>query len=300
MLVILLTAAAVLVPFSGRGRARLPAATETIANLPDASLTVYTYWPECHDPGLLLVFHGTSRTAARYRDYARPLADRACLVVIAPLFDKDRFPNWAYHRGGIVRGGSIRTPDQWTTRLVAELVAWARQTVGRPDAPYYLFGHSAGGQFLSRVAAYSPPPEASRIVIANPSTYVLASATEPVPYGFGGLSERDPDAALRAYLALPITIYLGADDTGDKNLTDNGPARRQGANRLERGRATFAAARQLADRNGWTFGWEIVEAPGIGHSARGMLQSDQAGAAFGLAVPTASGVTAPASAFGGR
>ena len=115
-LLFVLTAAALLAPMAGPGYARSPVAGKTVADLPDVSLTVYTYWPDCHDPGLLLVFHGNSRTAERYRDYARPLADRACLIVFAPLFDADRFPNWAYHRGGLVHSRSARPADQWTTR----------------------------------------------------------------------------------------------------------------------------------------------------------------------------------------
>ena len=50
--------------------------------------------------------------------------------------------------------------DEWTVDMVPELVSWARRREGRLDAPYYLFGHSAGGQFLSRVAAFAPPSDA--------------------------------------------------------------------------------------------------------------------------------------------
>src|SRR5262245_40387635 len=43
-------------------------------------LTVFTYRPTCPDPSLLVVFHGIARNAADYRDYARSLADRDCLL----------------------------------------------------------------------------------------------------------------------------------------------------------------------------------------------------------------------------
>ena len=44
-------------------------------------MTVFTYRPaDCSDPSLLLVFHGVARNARTYRDYARPLADRNCLL----------------------------------------------------------------------------------------------------------------------------------------------------------------------------------------------------------------------------
>ena len=74
-------------------------------------LTVFTYRPACRDPSLLLVFHGIARNAADYRDYARALADRDCLLVVAPLLDKRAFPLWRYQRGGIVRDNLLNRLD---------------------------------------------------------------------------------------------------------------------------------------------------------------------------------------------
>jgi dienelactone hydrolase len=247
------------------------------------SMTVFTYRPpNCTRPGLLFVFHGNGRTAARYRDYARPLADRACLVVMAPLFDKGRFSSRRYHRGGIVRKGRVRPRDQWTVTMVAGLVDWGRRREGRPDMPYYLFGHSAGGQFLSRVAAFAPPPGVARIVIANSSSHVAASLDEPAPYGMGDVFEvTEAEARLQTYLNLPVTIYLGEEDTGSKDLHNNRAARRQGSQRLERGESVFQAAQNLAREKGWAFNWKLVKVSNVGHSARLMLKAAQAPEAFG-------------------
>ena len=58
-------------------------------------MVVFTYRPAtCSDPALLLVFHGIARNARTYRDGARALADRLCLLVVAPVFDKRAFPTW--------------------------------------------------------------------------------------------------------------------------------------------------------------------------------------------------------------
>lgn len=248
------------------------------------NITIYTYRPSgCAEPALLFVFHGNGRTASNYRDYARPLADRACLLVFAPLFDRDRFPNWSYHRGGIEDSGDIRPRVSWTVVAVRQLAEWARRRQGRPDAPYYLFGHSAGGQFLSRVAAFEPPSDAQRIVIANPSTHVTASLLEQAPHGFGGVfEEAEAETQLRAYLDLPITIYLGENDTSDEDLHDSKPARRQGEHRLDRGVKVFRVAQSTAAENGWAFGWKLVIAPGTGHSAEDMLETRAVLEAFGF------------------
>ncbi len=252
---------------------------ETEADLDGFAMTVFTYRPSgCARPSLLLAFHGDGRSAKRYRDHARPLADRLCLVVYAPLFDLMRFPRWRYHRGGIARKGRLRPPWEWTVDLAGRLLAWARQREGRPDAPAYLFGHSAGGQFLSRVAAFDPPDGAPRFVIANPSSYVAPSLDEAPPYGFKGISATSDQ--LRRYLSLPITIFLGSADTGSHNLLRHPAARRQGVHRFERGQNVFEAARSLARSKGWPFNWRLVIAHDVAHSARDMLRSDAVSEAF--------------------
>jgi hypothetical protein len=140
-----------------------------------------------------------------------------------------------------------------------------------------LFGHSAGAQFLSRVAAFGLPKDAKRIVIANPSTYVLPSIEEPSPFGSRGVfNEVEGEKQLRAYLELPITIYLGENDTGDKNLVQTRSAMRQGHDRLERGHFAFDMAKSVAQAKGWNFGWRMVTVDGVGHSSQRMLRADEA------------------------
>jgi dienelactone hydrolase len=239
-------------------------------------ITVFTYRPpSCSDPTLLLVFHGVARNARSYRDYARALADRQCLLLIAPLFDKRAFPGWRYQRGGIVKDGVVQNPSDWSGRLVLALVDWVRQQEGRPLA-YSLLGHSAGGQFLERLAAFVPT-QARRIVVANPGSYVFPSLDAAAPYGLGKVyAEADGEAHLRRYLEQPLTIYLGESDTRVDDRDDTPEARGQGASRHQRGVITFNAARTLAQSRGWTLNWRLVELPGVGHSAQKMFSAKEA------------------------
>ena len=72
---------------------------------------------------MLLVFHGNARDADRYRDDARALADKNCLLVVAPLLDRRTFPLWRYQHGGVVRDGVVQDPRDWTGRLVPAIAA---------------------------------------------------------------------------------------------------------------------------------------------------------------------------------
>ena len=238
---------------------------------------VFTYKPSgCTISAILLVFHGTSRDAGPYRDHATPLAQRFCMLAVAPYFDKERFPVERYQRGGIAEHGTVQPRASWTVNFVAPLADWARQQVGRPELPYVLIGHSAGGQFLSRVAAYDPGG-ALGIVIANPSTWVEPSLSVAAPYGFGGIDGPAQDeAALRRYLAAPVTVLLGGIDTGSHELTMTPEAQKQGANRLERGRKMFQLAKEVAEQRGWPFNWRLFVVPGVGHNATEMFKSQVA------------------------
>jgi hypothetical protein len=239
-------------------------------------LEVFSYRPQCTDPSLLLAFHGAQRDAEDYADFARPLADRLCTLVLAPRFDRKRFPSWRYQRGGIVDDdGVVQRPRDFTGRLVLDLVDWARRQEGRPLA-YSLIAHSGGGQFLDRLVAFVPN-EAKRVVIANPGTYVLPSLTVDAPYGLGKVySGAAGEEALRRYLQQPLTIYLGEEDDREDNENNTAQARAQGASRYERGVNAFKAGQAAAQARGAAFNWRLVELPGVGHDAAKMFAAPQA------------------------
>ena len=272
----LITAVALAFAANGAAAAPIPPGdSELTADLGHIRMTVFTHRPKCEQPSLLLVFHGLGRNAEGYRNRARRLGDRLCAIVVTPLFDAKRFPSWRYQRGGIAEGREIKPPSEWTGRLVIALANWAQKQEGRA-MPYSLIGHSAGGQFLSRVAAFVPTA-ARRIVIANPSTYVFPSLDIEAPYGLRGVYRgAEAEAALRRYLATPVTIFLGQEDTDDENRNDNRQARAQGETRYDRGRNAFAAGQKAAQVRRVPFNWRLVEQPDTGHSARDMFASPEA------------------------
>jgi len=258
-----------------------------IAAIHGEDIELHAYKPARYAGGpVLLVLHGLGENATGYRDYAIPLADRLGMLVVAPLFDRKRFPVWRYQTGGIVR--DPRAPElriepqaQWTGQLFLAIIDSVRNAEGKPDLGYSLIGHSAGGQTLSRFAAFMPH-QARHIIIANPSTHLWPSLSERFPYGFGGLPpSMANETALRRYLAQPVTLLLGtADNQRDRDLNVSEGADRQGTNRLERGRNAFRAAQEVAKQNGWPFAWQVIEVPDVGHNARHMLGSPQAAEAL--------------------
>jgi poly(3-hydroxybutyrate) depolymerase len=259
----------------GAAQSELPDRTEPI--------TLFTYKPPTYRDGpLLVVCHGVGRNAEDYRNFAITLAERFGVIVVTPLFDKERFPTLRYQRGGLLdAAGRAQPPDKWTYAFIPRIVAHVRALEGKPALPYYLIGHSAGGQFLVRLAAFLPG-EATRIVAANAGSHLFPTRAADFGYGFGGLPpELSSDEVLRRYLAAPLTLYQGTGDTvADPNMDATPPAMQQGRNRLERGRAAFAAAQALARERGWTCNWRQVETAGIGHDAAFMFAAREAGDAL--------------------
>lgn len=240
-------------------------------------ITIYSYRPEAWTgQRMVMVMHGVRRNADDYRDHASAMAERLDALVVAPMFDAERFPSRAYQRGGVQRSdGSPADPTEWTYALIPKIAEQLRARLGQPKLPYWILGHSAGGQFSMRMAALQDTG-AERIIAANPGSVLMPSLEQPWGYGFGGLGPKHgTEAQIRRYLAAPLTLYLGtADDVPDENFDQSEDAMLQGAGRHQRGLAAYWTAKTLAKQKGWEFAWQLVEAPGVAHNSRRMFDHD--------------------------
>lgn len=238
-------------------------------------LDVFTYRPaNWTGARLLFVMHGVLRNADEYRDHAVGMGDRFDALVVAPRFDKERFPSRAYQRGGLLReDGSLAPKEEWTYSRLPEIAAALRARTGKAGAKLWVIGHSAGGQFLVRMAAFADVG-AERIVAANPGSVLLPTRDAPFGYGFGGLpKELASDEQMRAYLAAPLTLFLGTgDDHEDEDFDKSKEAMLQGSGRHQRGLALWWTAKNLAAARGWVFNWRLVEAVGIEHDHEKMFE----------------------------
>jgi len=229
-------------------------------------LSVLLHVPDGPVERLLIVFHGSGRDADTARRDAMPLGEAGRCLIAAPYFDEARFPEAKYQNGGI-------GPDPVGKRTVdlIEPLAGAICEQHGADLPYYVIGHSAGGQFLQKLAAFAPS-NAKVIVAANPGVQLFPRDDENYPYGYGKLrSKGGTDAGLQRYLAAPLVFYQGSADTRrEKGLAMHATADRQGRTRYERGLRCFAFGGDLAQSNGWPFKWKIYEVPGVGHTSKGM------------------------------
>jgi len=218
------------------------------------------------------------RNADEYRDHAIVLAERHSMLVIAPRFDTERFPSIKYQRGGILHeDGSAAKPEEWTYAFVPKLARAIREREAKPALKHWLIGHSAGGQFCMRMSAFQDTG-AERIIASNPGTALFPTRDQDFGYGFGKLpDELASDDVIQRYLAAPLTLYLAREDNKEDEYLDvSKPGMRQGPGRLQRNRAAFAAAQDLAREKGWTCAWRVVEVPEVGHDHELMFRHELA------------------------
>ena len=257
-----------------------PGTGELHLRLGEHKLKVFTYRPKNFDPKhgpMILIFHGQARDSEHYRDAAVKLARQCQGIVVAPLFNKEQFPGQKYVHGNVMAKGKVLPESEWAFGLVPRLIEEVRKIEGRPQMPYYLLGHSGGGQFVMRLMAFAKlePLEA---VAANPGSLLFPTTDLPYPYGFGQL----PDSLggtkrLEAFLAARLTLYSGTSDNDPNHpeLDHRPNAEKQGPHRVARARNAFRLAKKVARSEGWTCNWRLLEAPGVAHDGPKMLGHPQ-------------------------
>ena len=216
---------------------------------------------------VVIVMHGVNRNADDYRDNWRDLAQRYGLRVYAPEFSAADFPGAAlYNLGGVGRDG----PSAYAA-LEPLFSAIARP--GGEAQGYYLFGHSAGAQFVHRALLFEDLPHLNTAYSANAGWYTLPDASQAWPYGTGGTPASEDD--IRRWVGMPLTILLGERDVDPRHqhLRHTPEAEAQGPHRYARGLNFANAARARADALGVTYGWRVGSVPGVAHDNAGMAEA---------------------------
>lgn len=235
------------------------------------------------------VMHGVNRNADDYIKSAAPVAERVNALAVVVEFSRAVYPNSSdYTLGVTVRGdpdgralkeGRWRTPGVYVYSEIERLFGLITSTLGGKQPGYYVFGHSAGAQFVHRMLTFLPNARVIGAVAANAGWYTLPVRGESVqftmPYGLNGTSV--DESAVRTLLSRNLTIILGECDTAsadeDANVRDTSETRFQGKNRVERGKHYFEMGQREARRLGTAFNWRLAMVHKANHRASDILPS---------------------------
>ncbi|HEV2553657.1 MAG TPA: hypothetical protein VGV17_07875 [Bosea sp. (in: a-proteobacteria)] len=264
-----------LTPFQEAGRSHVihedvsPAGTEPI--------NVETYVPAAcaaKPCPLLIAIHGLERNAERARDNWVEAAERYDLLIAAPHFDRERFPTRLFQQGGV---RDEADPARWVYASIERFFDRALASGRVEGESYILFGHSAGAQFVHRMALLMPAARFSTAVSANAGYYTMPLRGEAAGFAYPYSLDGTPatDASLSAAFAKPLLLMLGErdDDPAHPQLNRSRGAQAQGPNRLARGQHFMAMAATEAARLKVESRWRAIVVPGVGHDSRRMASA---------------------------
>jgi len=257
--------------------------------------TFYTYVPATMPANaeILAVIHGTPLkdqteewNAEYYAINWLDFAEEQGLVLIVPVFTQEDFSSrLGDHALSGYRGlfGREIGADEW----VLLLVEGHQQQLGLANEQFYLYGHSAGGQFTARFLV-THPETVKRAVITAAATYPQPTAEVVWPFGMGELHsdiEWDDgtvrhvdivpnEAEWLAATQVPLAVIVGLNDTA--GLPPDLLPGQKGDNRLFIAKNWIEDMAAFAEAHGLTsqFTFDIIA--GKGHTMSGLLAFSQA------------------------
>lgn len=220
------------------------------------------------DAPIIIVMHGALRNADDYRDNWVDLAEQYGFAVYAPEFSKQEFPKSRnYNLGG------LSNPNAGAFDVIEPLFDQVKARRGVDNAKYYLFGHSAGAQFVHRFVYFHPVARFEQAFAANAGWYTLPNRNWDWPYGLKNAPGDPMDT--RDILSSNLVILLGDQDIDPEsyNLRQTREARAQGRHRLARGISFLKIGKGMADKLGAPLNWKFKIVEGVGHNNRGMAEA---------------------------
>lgn len=271
---------------AGRAPAKDAVSTSTAAAVPiapgrveqrvlqfDASLQYVVYVPSRGGAGapILVTVHGISRNAWEQVSMFAPYAERAGVVLVAPLYEHERFPH--YQRLSANERGE--NPVAVMEAIVAEVA----RTTGASGERLRLFGFSGGGQFVHRYAM-AHPQRVAGYVVGSAGWYTFPDAQRRYPYGLrynqrlqmGGFD-------LRRFLAVPGWVLVGERDVyeGTAMRKTERVMLEQGLSRMERGLRWVDAVNARAAELGLAAPVRFEQLPRSPHSFRRSMRRGELG-----------------------
>ena len=219
---------------------------------------------------IVLVFHGANRNADEYRDAWIDKAEEHDFVILAPEFDRRFFPGSnSYNLGNLFEDGDApsslteRDPLQWTFSVVEPLFDHAVESLRSTQTTFHAFGHSAGAQFVHRLALFVPDGSYETLIAANAGWYTAADPETDFPYG---LAITPAELAPPDWFGLDLWVHIGELDTSiGGSLRQTEEANAQGLTRYDRAYWFAERSAMLAQEAGVPLSWGLVEVPGVGH-----------------------------------
>ncbi|MBD1584710.1 hypothetical protein [Pseudoalteromonas sp. S16_S37] len=266
-------------------------------------INVFYYMPQKFNAAsrVLLVIPGAGRNAWSYRDSWVEAAEQYNVLILSPAYAEDDYDFASYHLGGTVsdlvfnnkqalaegkKTSKYRFEDQellfdinhdaqsWLFNDFDRIFNSAISALAAPQSNYDIFGHSAGGQILHRLAIFHPDSKAQRIVAANAGSYTVANRENNIPFGLK--NSKLSDEHLHRSFAKQLILLIGELDNDSEtrgSMLHTPTLDKQGLGRLARSHYFFAHSAQYAANINAKFNWQHQVVKGVGHDFKKMSKA---------------------------
>jgi len=251
---------------------------KTIPN--DSAMRIFYYKPSNFTPDrpILFLMHGADRKVDHIAKEAAEIVEKYNLLLILPEYSEQLFPKNESYQYGNVR---TKPKELWTYYVNDRIFKLVKKITGNQQKKYYIWGNSAGSQFVHRQLIVGAYKFVKRAFASNAGVYTMpAHGIDPYPFSLKGLNLTDED--LKRIFSLQFFILLGEDDIiQDAYFPMNDAAMRQGSNRLERGKEFYSIAEKEAQRLNIDLNWKLITIPGCGHNPNDDMTLKVASLIFG-------------------
>ncbi len=219
---------------------------------------------------LLFLMHGGSRAAEKYiNDWISFSTDRN-VVLVAPEFSKKYYPEYAFLMMSKENGKSLNDESLYINNSLGLLFDFFKAKLKLSTSNYRLYGHSGGSQFVHRYLLLSNDIRIEKAAMANAGFYTFLD--DEITYPFGTKKMKISDERIKWFYRLKGGVFLGSadNDSNHESLPRMRKARKQGKNRLERGKNFFEDLVKYGVDNNLPFRWRFQIVSNVGHSNIGM------------------------------
>lgn len=219
---------------------------------------------------LLFLMHGGSRAAEKnINDWISFSKDRN-VVLVAPEFSEKYYPEYAFLMMSKENGKSLNDESLYINNSLGLLFDFFKAKLKLSTSHYRLYGHSGGSQFVHRYLLLSNDTRIEKAAMANAGFYTFLD--DEITYPFGTKKMKISDERIKWFYRLKGGVFLGSadNDSNHESLPRMQKARKQGKNRLERGKNFFEDLVKYGVDNNLPFRWRFQIVSNVGHSNIGM------------------------------
>ena len=229
------------------------------------AMRIFYYKPKrfTADRPIVFLMHGADRKVEHIPKEAAKDLEKYNILLILPEYSEQLFPKMEAYQYGNVK---TKPKELWTYYVNDRIFKLVKRITGSQQKKYYIWGNSAGAQFVHRQLIVGAYEFIEKAFASNAAVYTMPTrGTNPYPYSLKGLDLTDED--LKRLFSLDFFILLGEEDVvQDAYFLKTKAAMRQGENRLQRGKKFYSIAEKEAQRLNLKLKWQLITIPGCGHN----------------------------------